>query len=75
MAEIKSPLKAIRAKCMDCSGDYISELKGCPITDCPLYPFRMGKNPFRKKREITEEQKAEMVKNLKFYRGEIVETS
>lgn len=75
MAEIKSPLKAIRAKCLDCSGDYINEVRECPITDCPLYPFRMGKNPFRKKREITEEQKAEMVKNLKFYRGEIVETS
>lgn len=75
MAEIKSPLKAIKAKCMDCSGDYINEVRGCPITDCPLYPFRLGKNPFRKKREITEEQKAELVKNLKFYRGEKVETS
>lgn len=73
MAEIKSPLKAIRAKCLDCSGDYLKEIKECPITDCPLYPFRMGKNPFLK-RELTEEQKTEMLKNLRKYRGDIVET-
>lgn len=73
MAEIKSPLKAIRAKCLDCSGDYLKEIKECPITDCPLYPFRTGKNPFLK-RELTEEQKTEMLKNLRKYRGDIVET-
>ncbi len=74
MAEIKSPLKAIRAKCLDCSGDYINEVRECSITNCPLYPFRMGKNPFRTKREMTEEQKADLVKRLQKYRGETVET-
>ncbi len=75
MAEIKSPLKAIRAKCLECSGDYINEVRECPITDCPLYAFRFGKNPYLAGRKISEEQKAEMLKNLKRYRGEIVETS
>jgi len=48
MAEILSPLKAIRAKCLDCVGDQPQEVRLCPCTDCPLYPYRMGHNPNRK---------------------------
>ena len=33
-------LAAIRAKCMDCSGGLKTLVERCPITDCPLYPFR-----------------------------------
>lgn len=40
-----TPVKAIRAKCLDCSFFQPSEVRNCPITKCPLYPFRMGKNP------------------------------
>lgn len=43
-----TPMKAIRAKCLDCSGDSANEVKLCPITWCPLYPFRDGHNPNRK---------------------------
>lgn len=53
-----NPLKAIRAKCLDCCCGQVNEVKECPCTDCPLYPFREGRNPFRKKRELTEEEKA-----------------
>ncbi len=60
MAEIQSPIKAIRAKCLDCMCGQVNEVKLCPGTDCPLYPFRFGKNPFIKPRQYTEEQKAEM---------------
>jgi hypothetical protein len=42
-----TPLRAIRAKCIDCSGGSKPEVKHCPITDCPLWPYRMGKNPAR----------------------------
>ena len=42
-----TPLKAIRAKCLDCMCDQPKEVRLCPSTDCPLYPFRMGKNPNR----------------------------
>jgi len=35
--------KAIRFKCLDCSGGQQSEVKNCVVPDCPLYPFRMGK--------------------------------
>lgn len=39
-------LKAIREKCLDCSGWHPNEVKECPITRCSLYPYRMGHNPF-----------------------------
>lgn len=42
-----SPLKAIRAKCIDCSAGVAKEVRECVVTDCSLYPFRMGKNPNR----------------------------
>jgi hypothetical protein len=46
MAEIKSPAKAIRAYCLECTGNQPSEVRNCTIKRCPLYPFRFGKNPF-----------------------------
>lgn len=55
---ITSPIKAIRAKCLDCSNGSSNEVKLCEIEQCALYPFRFGKNPYRTKREYTEEQKA-----------------
>ena len=42
------PLKAIRAKCLDCSCDSYKEVTLCGISDCPLYPYRFGRNPSRK---------------------------
>jgi hypothetical protein len=41
-----SPLRAIRAKCIDCSGGSRAEVRRCTVTDCSLYPYRMGKNPY-----------------------------
>lgn len=52
-----SPLKAIRAKCLDCCCGQVSEIKVCPAVKCPLFPYRFGKNPFRVKRELTQEQR------------------
>ena len=42
-----TPLKAIRAKCLDCSGGSAHEVRGCHISDCSLHPYRFGKNPKR----------------------------
>lgn len=53
-AILKNPVKAIRAKCLDCCCGQANEVKECPITDCPLHAFRFGKNPYRKKRQISE---------------------
>lgn len=44
---VPTPLKAMRAKCLDCAGRP-KEVRHCPAIDCPLWPFRMGKNPNRK---------------------------
>ena len=40
-----TPIKAIRKKCLDCSGDSSKEVNQCQILDCPLYLYRMGKRP------------------------------
>jgi hypothetical protein len=54
---IKSPLKAIRANCIDCCGGSSAEVKLCECTNCPLHSFRFGKNPHAKKRSLTDEQR------------------
>ena len=62
----KNPVKAIRAKCIDCNGaeDYNHRIKECELKDCPLYPFRMGTNPFRTRKELTPEQKQAITERL-----------
>lgn len=52
-----NPVKAIREKCLDCCCSSYLEVEKCTVEKCPLFPFRFGKNPFRQKREMTEEQK------------------
>lgn len=42
-----SPLKAIRLKCLDCCCGSNHEVKLCTAENCPLHPFRFGKNPNR----------------------------
>lgn len=44
----QNPVKAIRAKCLDCCCNQPKEVRLCPTARCPLHPFRMGHNPFRK---------------------------
>ena len=51
-----NPVKAIREKCLDCCCGSATEVNLCGITDCALYPFRNGKNPYRKKREYSGEE-------------------
>lgn len=36
-------LAAIRAKCLDCSGNMRREVERCKLKDCPLYPYRTAK--------------------------------
>lgn len=43
-----TPLRAIRLKCLDCSCGSAHEVRQCTAEGCPLYPFRIGKNPNRK---------------------------
>ena len=38
--------KVIREKCLDCTVFQKGEVRRCHITNCPLWPYRMGVNPF-----------------------------
>lgn len=44
----KTPLKAIRLKCLECSAGNVTVVKNCIIKDCYLFPYRFGTNPKRK---------------------------
>ena len=46
MTKNTSPIKAIRAKCLDCCCNQANEVKLCEIFTCALHPFRFGRNPF-----------------------------
>lgn len=58
-----SPLRAIRLNCIECMGEH--NPSKCEITHCKLWPFRLGKDPYRKKRELTEQQKERLKDTLK----------
>lgn len=62
---IQSPLKAIRANCLQCVGGSAYDVRTCTAKNCYLFPFRFGKNPYTKKREMTEEQRAEAADRLR----------
>lgn len=47
MEEHLTPLKAIRAKCLDCCCSSEAEVRDCTASNCPLHFFRMGHNPNR----------------------------
>lgn len=38
-----TPLKSIRRYCLWCCNNQFNEIKLCPKTDCPFFPFRLGK--------------------------------
>ena len=52
-----NPVKAIREKCLACCCGSTTEVKECVVEQCPLFPYRLGKNPFRQKREMTDEER------------------
>jgi hypothetical protein len=60
-----TPMKAIRLKCLDCSGGSSPEVDLCPIKECSLYIYRHGNNPARTGYKKTPEQKAIAKENLK----------
>lgn len=67
----KAIMTAIKEKCLDCSGGYKDEVKLCPIEDCPLYIYRLGKDPDGRK--MTDEQRAaasERFKKMRESKGE-----
>ena len=43
--KILTPIKAIRARCLDCCAGQKKEVRLCPAKECPLWPYRMGHRP------------------------------
>ena len=69
MKQQTSPLKAIRAHCLQCAMSSF-EVKMCHLEDCPLHPFRFGHNPFSK-RTLTEEQRQAAAERMAAVRAAI----
>ena len=40
-----TPIKSMRAKCLDCTGNQPKEVRLCPCKKCPLWGYRMGVRP------------------------------
>jgi len=55
-------LRAIRRKCLDCSGGSHAEVADCKVHQCTLFPFRYGKNPWRP--PVSESQRQASRKNV-----------
>lgn len=56
-------LKVIRAKCSDCCCGNTGEVRRCVAVNCPLWPYRMGTNPFRSV-NLTDEERAKRGERL-----------
>jgi hypothetical protein len=59
---INTPLKAIKARCIDCCGD--DHPRKCVCTNCALYPFRLGKNTLLTKKKVSNRQREILLKNM-----------
>ncbi len=60
----RNPVKVIRDKCLDCCTGSSKEVEVCAVKKCPLWPFRFGRNPYREKRELSEEQRRAAAERL-----------
>lgn len=40
-----TPMKAIRAKCLECSNGQPKEVRLCSVKNCALYEYRNGHRP------------------------------
>ena len=68
--KILRPLKAIRAKCLDCCGGISKEVSLCEISDCPLFPYRFGKRPIRVRRVVATQPSSPEKTQFSNYSGE-----
>lgn len=59
-----SPLKGIHVFCIDCQGS-ARQVTNCTKENCPLWPFRTGKNSTRAKRVMSEEQRLAAAERFK----------
>ena len=67
-----TPMKAIRAKCLDCCAGQVAEVRRCELKNCPLFPYRTGHRP-RQGTDTTPGSLSEKAQeNRGFFTGEKV---
>jgi hypothetical protein len=64
----KTPVKAMREKCIECMGgrgseDYRCRIKECVSVDCPIFAFRFGKDPYRSP-NLSDDQRKRMANRM-----------
>jgi len=57
-------LAVIRAKCLDSCVQQPGEVRQCVTVVCPLWPYRLGTNPFHK-REMSDAQRAVLAERMR----------
>lgn len=60
MEDKVSRAKAIRLKCLDCSGGNSAEVRRCPATNCALWPYRMGRVKLSENTAKTQQESANL---------------
>lgn len=43
--KLLTPVRAIRANCLECCCRSPKAVRECHLCDCPLWPYRLGKRP------------------------------
>lgn len=51
-----TPMRAIRAKCLDCMAQQVQEVRLCIDEKCHLWPYRMGHRPKDDQEPIEEDE-------------------
>lgn len=57
-------LRAIRENCIGCCGGMEAEVRRCRIVSCPMWPYRMGTNPFFTPKPLGEEERERLAARL-----------
>ena len=61
-----NPVKAIRENCIECMGGrgnigYGKLIEECASKECNLFAFRLGNNPYRNERTLSEDHKKALI--------------
>lgn len=59
-----NPVKAIRRLCLECLGNSSVAVEECTNEPCEVFAFRLGKNPYRTARVLSDEQKDVIARRL-----------
>lgn len=60
-----TPLDAIKEFCLECCGYQKDDVKNCTAPMCALYNFRLGKNPYRKTKDYSEDELEKMRERIR----------